>query len=146
MSPDGTRTGTSGSGFQSPAQSGSESGWLTFGVRVSPGPVRHSSESPVRSVPPIGEAGRPDSDFHPGTGPLTLPQIPAPGFGLEIDQNDETRGQRPVEPDLLIRVIARYVEALHRRYPGGPDELRRGGLDARAKVSRMVKLQKDPAA
>ncbi len=28
-----------------------------------------------------------------------------------------------------------YVEALHCRYPGGPDELRRAGLDARAKVT-----------
>ena len=50
------------------------------------------------------------------------------------------------ESDPLIAALARYVEALHRRYPGGPDELRREGLDARAKVSRMVKIRKDPAA
>lgn len=48
--------------------------------------------------------------------------------------------------DPLIRALARYVEALHRRYPDGPDELRRAGLDARAKVSRMTTIQKDPAA
>ena len=146
MSPDGTRTGTSGFGLPSPAQSGSESGWLTFGVRVSPSPVRHSTESPVRSVPPIGEAGRPDLDFCLGTGPVTLPLIPAPDFGLEIDQNDGALVRRPVEPDLLIRTLARYVEALHRRYPDGPDELRREGLDARAKVSRMVRIRKGTAA
>lgn len=50
------------------------------------------------------------------------------------------------QPDPLIRALARYVEALDRRYPGGPHELRRAGLDARAKVSRMVRIQKDPAA
>ncbi len=38
------------------------------------------------------------------------------------------------------------VEALHRRYPDGPEQLRREGLDARAKVSEMVRIQRDPAA
>ncbi len=51
-----------------------------------------------------------------------------------------------VERDPLVAALARYVEALHRRYPAGPDELRREGLDARAKVSQMVRIQKDPAA
>jgi hypothetical protein len=51
-----------------------------------------------------------------------------------------------VERDPLVAALARYVEALHRRYPGGPDQLRREGLDARAKVSEMVRIQKDPAA
>jgi hypothetical protein len=50
------------------------------------------------------------------------------------------------QTDPLIRALARYVEALHRRYPEGPDEIRRTGLDARAKVSPMVTLPKDPAA
>lgn len=50
------------------------------------------------------------------------------------------------ESDPLILALARYVEALHRRYPDGPSELRREGLDARAKVSRMVRIRKDPAA
>lgn len=50
------------------------------------------------------------------------------------------------QPDPLIRALARYVEALHRRYPDGPDELRREGLDGRAKVSGMVRLRKDSAA
>jgi hypothetical protein len=51
-----------------------------------------------------------------------------------------------MERDPLVAALARYVEALHRRYPDGPDELRREGLDARAKVSEMVRIQKDPAA
>ena len=50
------------------------------------------------------------------------------------------------ESDPLILALARYVEALHRRYPDGPSELRREGLDGRVKVSRMVRLRKDPAA
>lgn len=50
------------------------------------------------------------------------------------------------KPDPLIRALVRYVEALHARYPDGPEQLRREGLDARAKVSRMVKIRKDPAA
>ena len=57
-----------------------------------------------------------------------------------------SQGQPPVERDPLIVALARYVEALHRRYPGGPDQLRREGLDARAKVSEMVRIPKDPAA
>jgi hypothetical protein len=48
--------------------------------------------------------------------------------------------------DPLIAALARYIEALHRRYPGGPEELRRDGLDSRAKVSEMVKIPRDPAA
>ena len=48
--------------------------------------------------------------------------------------------------DPLVAALARYVEALHRRYPDGPDQLRREGLDARANVSEMVTIEKDPAA
>lgn len=51
---------------------------------------------------------------------------------------------RPADP--LVAALARYVEALNRRYPDGPEQLRREGLDARAKVSEMVRIQKDPAA
>jgi hypothetical protein len=50
------------------------------------------------------------------------------------------------ESDPLIAALARYVEALHRRYPEGPDQLRRESLDGRAKVSEMVRTQKDTAA
>jgi hypothetical protein len=51
-----------------------------------------------------------------------------------------------VERDPLIAALARYVEALHRRYPDGPEQLRREGLDARGKVSQMVRINRDPAA
>ena len=33
--------------------------------------------------------------------------------------------RRPVERDPLVAALARYVEALHRRYPDGPEQLRR---------------------
>jgi hypothetical protein len=45
-----------------------------------------------------------------------------------------------------VAALARYVEALHRRYPDGPEQLRREGLDGRAKVSGMARIEKDPAA
>jgi hypothetical protein len=57
-----------------------------------------------------------------------------------------SQAQTPAECDPLIAALARYVEALHRRYPDGPDELRGAGLDARAKVSPMITRPKDPAA
>ena len=55
-------------------------------------------------------------------------------------------GSSGTQRDPLIAALARYVEALHRRYPDGPDQLRREGLDGRAKVSQMGTLLKDPAA
>ena len=57
----------------------------------------------------------------------------------------EQAGQ-PVERDPLVAALARYVEALHRHYPDGPDQLRRERLDGRAKVSVMASSRKDPAA
>ena len=55
------------------------------------------------------------------------------------------QAQPLVERDPLVAALARYVEALHRRYPDGPEQLRREGLDARAKVSPMITPPKDPA-
>ncbi len=52
----------------------------------------------------------------------------------------------PTERDPLVAALARYVEALHRRYPEGPDQQRRERLDGSAKVSVMVTFEKDPAA
>ena len=48
-----------------------------------------------------------------------------------------------------MAALARYVEALHHRYPDGPDEMRRERLAVApdsANVSAMVRLMKDPAA
>jgi hypothetical protein len=51
-------------------------------------------------------------------------------------------GQR----DPLVAALARYVEALHRRYPDGPDQMRTESLDARANMRRMRKSERVTAA
>jgi hypothetical protein len=48
--------------------------------------------------------------------------------------------------DPLIAALARYVEALHARYPDGPDQMRRESLDARANMRRMRKSKDATAA
>ncbi len=48
--------------------------------------------------------------------------------------------------DPFIAALARYVEALHRRYPEGPEQMRREGLDGRAKITGMHPPKKDTAA
>jgi hypothetical protein len=48
--------------------------------------------------------------------------------------------------DPLIAALARYVEALHRRYPKGVAQLRREGLDGRSTITRMSDLEQSPAA
>ena len=52
----------------------------------------------------------------------------------------------PVERDPLVAALARYVEALHRRYPDGPEQLRQERLDSRATITRMSDRPKDTAA
>jgi hypothetical protein len=48
--------------------------------------------------------------------------------------------------DPLIAALARYVEALHARYPDGPDQMRKENLDARANMPRMCKSGRVTAA
>ena len=48
--------------------------------------------------------------------------------------------------DPLIAALARYVEALHRRYSEGPEQMRREGLDGRATITGMHPRKKDTAA
>ena len=55
-------------------------------------------------------------------------------------------GSASTQSDPLIAALARYVEALHRRYPEGPEQLRREGLDGRATITRMHPSKKDTAA
>jgi hypothetical protein len=38
------------------------------------------------------------------------------------------QGRRSVERDPLVAALARYLEALNRRYPDGPDQMRRERL------------------
>jgi hypothetical protein len=51
-----------------------------------------------------------------------------------------------MERDPLIAALARYVEALHRRYPEGPEQMRREGLDGRANITGMHPPMDDTAA
>jgi hypothetical protein len=48
--------------------------------------------------------------------------------------------------DPLIAALARYVEALHDRYPDGPDQMRQEALDARGNMPRMRKSDGGRAA
>lgn len=52
----------------------------------------------------------------------------------------------PSRGDPLIAALARYVEALHARYPDGPDQMRREALDGRGNIPRMHKSGKVRAA
>ncbi len=47
--------------------------------------------------------------------------------------------ERRVERDPLVAALARYVEALHRRYPEGPEQMRRERLaEARIRANVVV--------
>jgi hypothetical protein len=48
--------------------------------------------------------------------------------------------------DPLVSALARYVEALHARYPDGPDQMRKEHLDARGNMPRMCKKSGGRAA
>jgi hypothetical protein len=48
--------------------------------------------------------------------------------------------------DLLVAALARFLEALHDRYPEGPDQMRREVLDGRANMPRMCKKRNGRAA
>ena len=56
---------------------------------------------------------------------------------------------RPPRPDPLVAALARYVEALDRRYPGGPAELEQPRLAIRpdrANMPAMPDTDRPPAA
>lgn len=50
------------------------------------------------------------------------------------------QGRRPVERDPLVAALARYVEALHRRYPEGPKQLRRERLAVAPDSANVVAM------
>ena len=67
-----------------------------------------------------------------------------PGIGLGHGASRLGTDSRHADP--LITALMHYVEALHRRYPGGPDQMRREGLDGRAMITRMSDRRKGTAA
>jgi hypothetical protein len=52
--------------------------------------------------------------------------------------NEQVR--RPVERDPLVAALARYVEALDRRYPDGPDQMRDEGLAVAPDSANVVAM------
>ena len=51
---------------------------------------------------------------------------------------------RPVERDPLVAALARYVEALHRRYPEGPEQLRREPLAVAPDSAKVIAMKRKP--
>jgi hypothetical protein len=77
------------------------------------------------------ETGQSGRDMDRGIGPGRGPSRPGTDSGRS---------------DPLVRALAEYVEALHRRYPDGPAQMRREGLDGRANITGMHPPKKDTAA
>ena len=69
-----------------------------------------------------------------------------PGTELARTVSAVISGRGSEQRDPLIAALARYVEALHRRYPEGPEQMRREGLDGRANITGMHPPKKDTAA
>ncbi|MGA2514230.1 MAG: hypothetical protein ABSG37_11510 [Candidatus Limnocylindrales bacterium] len=59
---------------------------------------------------------------------------------------DQSSTGLPTQRDPVVAALARYVEALHDRYPGGPDQMRKENLDARGNMRRMRKSGSGRAA
>ena len=62
-----------------------------------------------------------------------------------VTDHDAPPSAGPSQPDPLLLALARYVQALDRRYPGGPAEMRRARVDFRANMPAVLH-PKDPAA
>jgi hypothetical protein len=69
-----------------------------------------------------------------------------PADAVAVDEPDSwpPGSLRLARPDPLVLALARYVQALHHRYPKGPKQLRRQGLAARANMPDVLH-PKDPA-
>jgi hypothetical protein len=76
------------------------------------------------------------------TGPPGCDMDPGIGFGHGPPRPGTDSGRS----DPLVHSLARYVEALHRRYPDGPAQMRREDLDGRANITAMHPPKKDSAA
>lgn len=45
----------------------------------------------------------------------------------------------------IVRALAAYIEALDRRYPEGPEQMRRETLDSRVKITQMPVAKRNSA-
>jgi hypothetical protein len=51
------------------------------------------------------------------------------------------QGRRPVERDpLVVAALARYIEALDRRYPDGPDQMRQERLAVGPDSAKVIAM------
>jgi hypothetical protein len=94
-------------------------------VSRSPAPQREERNSPKNDSSRIKELM--------GGKAVTAPMAPSTAGYI---------GQR----DPLVAALVRYVEALHARYPDGPEQMRREVLDGRANMRRMCKTSGGRAA
>ena len=65
---------------------------------------------------------------------------------LELETADEPGDLASTGVDPLLLALARYVQALDHRYPGGPAQMRRQVLDARANMPIVMPEEDGPAA
>ncbi len=56
------------------------------------------------------------------------------------------QAQSPAERDPLALALARYVEALHRRYPDRPDQMRRKRLPLAPDSANVIAMEAKPEA
>ena len=56
--------------------------------------------------------------------------------------------RRPLERDPLVAALARFIEALDRRYPNGPDQMRNERLAAAPDSANVVAMnaKREPGA
>ena len=66
--------------------------------------------------------------------------------GIGLGGQPTRSGPVSSDSDPLIHALARIIEALHRRYPDGPAQMRREDLDGRANITAMHPPTKDSAA
>jgi len=71
--------------------------------------------------------------------------VPETG-GEGRDRAGTTTAAVSSERDPLVAALARFAQALHDRYPDGPDQMRREALDGRANMPRMYKKRNGRAA
>ena len=97
----------------------------------------------VSSLKPTGGSG---TRGHFLRSALDRPESVVTGRGTPPSERRSTANGSLGMSDPLVAALARYVEALHRRYPDGPEQLRHRGLDARSNITRMSDRRSDPAA
>ena len=101
---------------------------LTRGEATVTGQHPPGAHRPVRRLGgdrPQGSTRAPSTGSVATCGPRSRSRSRTPSRARTDAMSEDVR---PVERNPLVAAFARYVEALHRRYPDGPDEMRRERL------------------